>query len=158
MSALAFSQSQTCNCCTENHDDFDFWIGEWSVKNSNNGTPAGTSKIEKIEGECVVKENWTSASAGYTGTSFNFYNQKTKQWEQLWLDNQGASLHLKGNRIENQMILKSDKEKNAQGQLFYHQITWTKNEDGTVQQKWETFTEGQDVVVAFDGLYSKKEG
>ena len=48
------------------------------------------------------------------------------------------------------MMLKIKKVK-----TFYHQVTWTDNEDGSVRQLWETFTEGKDVVVAFDGLYKK---
>lgn len=150
------AQQQSCSCCTEYHDDFDFWLGEWNVINPN-GTKAGFNKITKTEGDCIVKENWTSANAGYTGTSYNFYNLKTKQWEQIWIDNQGASLHLKGNRVGNQMILRTDDEKNANGETFYHQVTWTANEDGSVRQLWETYTEGKPVATAFDGLYKKKE-
>ena len=150
-----FSQSKTCSCCTEFHDDFDFWIGEWVVTNPN-GQQAGTNSITKIQGGCVLLENWISATAGYTGTSTNFYNATTKQWEQLWVDNQGGSLHLKGAREGNQMILKSDPLKNAKGQSYYHQVTWTLNEDGTVRQLWETFTEYQQKTVAFDGLYTKQ--
>jgi len=53
------------------------------------------------------------------------------------------------------MILRSEEQKNNDGQAFYHRITWTKNEDGTVRQLWETVTNDKDVVVAFDGLYKK---
>lgn len=78
------------------------------------------------------------------------------QWEQIWIDNQGGSLHLKGNRIANQMILRTDDEINKNGDTFYHQVTWTKNEDGTVRQLWETFTKGKPVAIAFDGIYKRK--
>lgn len=151
----AMAQTNNCNCCSENHQAFDFWLGEWSVT-SPDGSPAGENSIHKIQDNCVLVENWTSAKGTYTGTSQNFYNLKTKQWEQLWIDNQGAHLKLKGNRKGNQMILHSDKETNAQGNIFYHRVTWTANADGTVRQLWETFTEGQDPIVAFDGLYKKK--
>ena len=66
-------------------------------------------------------------------------------------------MHLKGNRKDNQMILKTDEQKNADGQPFYHRVTWTLNEDGTVRQYWETITNGDQITVAFDGLYKKKE-
>jgi hypothetical protein len=136
--------------------EFDFWIGTWEVTNPN-GTKAGSNILTKVEDKCVLRENWTSATPGYTGTSNSFYNLKTKQWEQNWIDNQGASLHLKGNRVENQMILKTDEQINSKGKTFFHQVTWTANEDGTVRQLWETFTEGADVVIAFDGLYKRKQ-
>ena len=156
VSQTSFSQdAKPCNCCTEVHAEFDFWIGNWTVTNPD-GSAAGTNVIDKIQDNCILRENWTSARPGYTGTSHNFYNFKTKQWEQIWVDNQGQSLHLKGKRVGNQMILRTADETNKEGQLFYHRITWTANEDGTVRQLWETITEEKDVAVAFDGLYKKQ--
>jgi len=148
------AQSEPCNCCTPKHAEFDFWIGQWTVTNPE-GSVAGTNRIEKIQDNCILRENWTSAKGNYTGTSNNFYNYKTKQWEQIWIDNQGQSLHLKGNRKGNQMILQSDEAQDKEGNSFYHRITWTLNDDGSVRQYWETFTKDKPVVVAFDGLYKK---
>jgi len=154
---LSFSlsaQTNSCNCCTEKNSEFDFWVGTWSVTKPD-GTPAGSNTITKIQDNCVLRENWTSATTGYTGMSSNFYNSQTDQWEQLWLDNQGGMLHLKGNRKGNQMILQSDQFKNDKGEPYFHRITWTLNEDGSVRQYWETITNNNEVVVAFDGLYQK---
>lgn len=150
----AQSENNNCACCTENHRAFDFWIGTWTVTKPD-GSLAGTNVIDKIQDECILRENWTSATPGYTGTSHNFYNTTTKQWEQLWIDNQGQSLHLKGNRIGNKMVLKTDEQTNANGQKFHHRVTWTLNEDGSVRQYWETVTNDKDITVAFDGLYKK---
>lgn len=147
-----FSQNTTCNCCSEKYTDFDFWIGTWEVTNPD-GSKAGTSVIDKIQDNCILRENWTSAKAGYTGISHNFYNNATKQWEQIWVDNQGQSLHLKGNRDGNKMILRTDDAKNKEGELFFHRVSWTKNDDGTVRQYWETITNNKNIIVAFDGLY-----
>ena len=156
LSSLTFAQKETCNCCTENHTAFDFWIGEWTVTNAD-GSPAGENSIKKIQDNCILLEQWTSAKGGFTGTSQNFYNPKTNQWEQLWIDNRGGHLKLKGGIKGDQMIMRTDSETNKEGQTFYHQITWTKNADGSVRQLWETFTEGKDVVIAFDGQYKKKQ-
>ena len=147
------SQNTTCKCCTENYKAFDFWLGDWTVFKTD-GSLAGTNTIDKIQGNCVVRENWKSAQGAYTGTSSNFYNTQTGEWEQVLIDNQGGSLHLKGHRVGNQMILKSDTLKDQDGVPYFHQITWTKNEDGTVRQYWETF-KNKDTIVAFDGLYKK---
>ena len=84
------AQNQSCNCCTQKHAEFDFWIGKWRVTNPD-GTAAGKNVIDKIQNKCMLIENWTSAKGNYTGTSNNFYNYKTKQWEQIWIDNQGQS-------------------------------------------------------------------
>lgn len=143
-----------CNCCDEIHKQFDFWKGNWEVKNAS-GKILGTNVIDKIQDNCVLRENWKSANGKLTGTSYNFYNSQAKQWEQIWVDNQGGSLHLKGNRVDNQMILKTDEATNKDGLPYYHKVTWTMNEDGTVRQLWETITNKTDIVVAFDGIYRK---
>ena len=138
------------------HAEFDFWLGNWTVTNPN-GTLAGTNKIVKIQDNCILQENWISAKGNYTGTSNNFFNIQTKQWEQIWIDNQGANLHLKGNRKGNQMILETDKAMNKDQKPFIHRMTWTLNNDGSVHQYWETITSGNKITVAFDGLYKKTE-
>ncbi|HEX9825645.1 MAG TPA: hypothetical protein VGA80_03530 [Flavobacteriaceae bacterium] len=152
---LGLNAQTSCNCCTEKHAEFDFWVGTWNVTRLD-GSPAGTNTIEKLQDNCMLRENWTSAVGNFTGTSDNFYNTKTNQWEQIWLDNQGGMLHLKGNRKGNQMILQSDELKNTKGEPYVHRITWTLNDDGSVLQYWETITNGKDIKVAFDGLYIKK--
>ena len=148
-----YSQASTCNCCTEMHEQFDFWVGHWKV--AANGKPAGNNVVDKIQDGCILRENWVSATQGYSGTSYNFYNLRSKQWEQLWIDNQGASLHLKGNRVENKMILESDELVNKQGNPYKNRITWVKNDDGTVRQLWEIIEGGKVTSTAFDGLYQK---
>lgn len=150
----AWSQSSNCNCCTENHDDFDFWQGKWEVTNKD-GKNAGNNTIVKMQGGCVLMENWVGAKGQYTGTSLNFYNSKTKQWEQLWVDNTGSYLKLTGNRIENQMIMKSLPFEGKDGKKYLNQITWTLNKDGTVRQLWEIIHDGTVANVAFDGLYTR---
>ncbi len=148
------AQTNNCKCCTEKHSEFDFWIGSWTVTNPN-GDLAGKNKIDKVQDNCILRENWTSAKGSFTGTSNNFYNSQTNQWEQIWLDNQGGRLHLKGNRIGDKMIMQTDASINKDGNPYIHRITWTNNEDGTVRQLWETITNESEVTIAFDGLYKK---
>ncbi len=149
------AQSSDCNCCSEKHSEFDFWLGTWSVTTPN-GNLAGRNVIDKIQDNCIIRENWTSTKGKYTGTSSNFYNSQTDQWEQIWIDNQGGSLHLKGNRNGNHMILQSEEALNKNGDPFVNRITWTLNEDGSVRQLWETITNGKEITIAFDGHYRKE--
>jgi len=155
---LGFAQDN-CKCCTPQHKAFDFWLGEWEVFLPD-GNKAGENSIIKIQDNCILQEHWKSANPKFTGTSFNFYNSKTAKWEQLWIDNQGQHLKLYGNRRDNQMILKSEKFKDKDGNAVYNRITWTKNDRGTVRQLWETITlvnEKELVKVIFDGLYKPKQ-
>ena len=150
---MTFSQSDECTCCTADHKAFDFWVGEWKVTNPD-GSFAGNNTIKKIQDQCVLQENWIGAG-GTTGTSMNFYNRITGQWEQLWIDNSGTPLQLKGNRIANKMILSSDEFTRADGKKYINRITWSLNEDGTVRQLWEVLQNKKIVNVAFDGLYTR---
>ncbi len=141
-----------CPCCTEDHNAFDFWVGTWEVRLAD-GTKAGVNRIVKAEGGCVLQEHWKSANQGFTGTSLNYLNTTTGQWEQLWVDRSGNILKLKGNREGDQMILTSDPFKGPEGSERTNRITWTLREDGTVRQLWEVLEKGSAVQVLFDGYY-----
>lgn len=154
-SAMLSAQTPKCACCTEDHAAFDFWIGTWEVTDTK-GKVVGANTIEKIQDSCVLRENW-KGTGGSTGTSTNFFNLKTRQWEQLWVDNFGTHLKLKGNRVGNQMILSSDEFAHTDGDNYVHRITWTRNDDGTVRQLWELLKDDEVVNTVFDGHYKKKE-
>jgi len=150
------AQNNPCACCTQDHAAFDFWLGKWEVTLPN-GNKAGENVIEKIQGDCVLRENWKGANGNFTGTSYNFYNTATGLWEQLWLDTAGTILKLSGKRIDNQMILMSDEVVNEDESITVQRITWTLQEDGKVRQVWEVLRNGVAVNVLFDGLYTKLE-
>lgn len=151
---ITVAQTTSCSCCSENHDDFDFWIGSWNVFDTNE-TLVGNNTITKEEGNCLLREHWLNTNGQVTGTSMNFYNLQTKQWEQLWVDNSGSHLKLKGTRVGNQMILSSDEFIHADGNTYVNRITWTINEDRSVRQLWEVLEKDRVVSTAFDGLYKK---
>lgn len=152
--SLAQQAEAQAACTSAEYRAFDFWLGSWQVSLAD-GSPAGSNTITAIQSGCVIKEEWQSATSSFTGTSYNFYDTNQEKWRQIWLDNQGGSLDLAGNKEGKQMILRSQPEPNAEGQEVTHQITWTHNDDGSVRQLWETFTTGQPTVIAFDGLYVK---
>jgi len=146
------AETKPLPCENENNTAFNYWIGEWQVTTPD-GKHAGDSVIERVQDGCVLQENWRSGQSDYTGTSYNSYNRADERWEQIWLDNKGGRLHLKGHKEDDQMILRSDAKPNKNGDASYNQITWTDNKDGTVRQYWEVITEGKPTTVSFDGLY-----
>ena len=151
-----YAQENNCPCCTAEHRAFDFWIGEWEVTKPD-GSPAGENTISKIEGDCLLREQWISATPGYTGTSYNFYNRQEKQWQQLWMDNQGAHLSLKGNIEAGSMVMMSEPTTTPNGLKVINRISWTPKPDGSVRQHWQVSQDGGKTwSTAFDGLYRKK--
>ena len=151
-----YAQSEDCACCTPNHLAFDFWVGDWEVF-LEDGSLAGTNFIVKDQDNCILRENWVSAKGGFAGSSTNFYNKQTGQWEQLWIDNSGSHLHLRGNRIGNKMVMLTDEIPVENKEPYVNRISWTYNEDGSVRQLWEILVDDKVTNVVFDGIYRKKK-
>lgn len=144
-----------CPCCTEQHAEFNFWIGDWIVYDTS-GNVIGENRIVQLEDKCIINENWTGSEGG-TGRSFSYYNSTDNTWNQLWLDNKGSHLVLKGEAKEKKMVMSSALVKGEKLGLYKNRITWTLNEDGSVTQQWDYLDKNGDVLsVAFLGIYKKK--
>jgi len=138
------------------YHQFDFWLGDWDVYDQAD-TIVGYNQVIRLQGGCVVQENWRSKGA-YTGTSYNFYDQATNAWNQVWIDNQGTHLFLEGQYSSGQMIMQSVLKLSDDGTSYFDRITWFNNEDGTVRQLWEMIgLDGSVLNILFDGLYRKKK-
>ncbi|MEQ6123087.1 hypothetical protein AAON49_02660 [Pseudotenacibaculum sp. MALMAid0570] len=149
------AQTKKAPCDTEKHNEFNFWVGDWNVYNTQ-GKLIGTNKILKMQSNCVMQENWESKTSPNKGTSYNYVNLTDGSWNQVWVDNSGYSLVLKGNLIEGKMVLKSELVKGQKGE-YYNRVTWTPNKDGSVTQLWEfVSTKGKVIQEAFRGIYKKK--
>ena len=160
MPGIARSQAPTVKapppCAASEHRQFDFWLGAWEVGDPK-GKPLGRSRVEAILDDCVLLENWDSAT-GFAGKSFNLYNRDTGKWEQFWVDQSGARLHLSGGLVDGAMVLRGvqDKPNTETKQAQHERITWTPNVDGSVRQVWETSKDdGKTWVVSFDGVYRR---
>jgi predicted enzyme related to lactoylglutathione lyase len=151
----AQSASQSCNCCNLTFHQFDFWLGEWEVFNKQ-GIKVGENEIISMQDSCVLQENWKSV--GNTGTSYNYFDKSDSTWNQIYIDNVGTILNLKG-KFENQkMVLESEKIKSLRADFYYfNRITWQQDSLGNVSQTWDIVDDkGNILQVAFDGIYKKK--
>ncbi len=152
---LAQNQQSGCKCCSSVHRQFDFWLGEWIVFSDEK--MAGTNTISIRQDSCLIQEEWQSANNNYSGTSYSFYSNNNDQWQQLWVDNQGASLELSGRYENGIMILESEPMTNAKGERYLNRITWTPFPAGPVRQHWEISKDlGESWETVFDGLYKQK--
>lgn len=141
-------------CSTKEYKQFNFWIGNWNVYNIKNQL-IGTNKVVKMPNACAIQENWSSTSGASKGTSYNYYNTKDKSWNQLWIDNAGGSLVLKGGYKNNQMIMKSSLLQGKKGK-YYNKLTFTKKNDGSIIQVWELIDANNKVLKElFRGIYKK---
>lgn len=127
-------------CKTGAHfSDFDFWIGEWNVySNDEKKTFQGSNSVTRQHKDCLVMENWTSATGG-DGSSMSYYDPVEDQWRQLWVAG-GYSIDYSGGLNDSgSMILtgKINYYKTDQSNRF--RGTWTPNADGSVRQFFERF-------------------
>ncbi len=142
-------------CSGPEFHHFDFWIGEWEVKDPA-GNLAGHNRIEPIA--CGLQEHWSDTTGG-TGTSLNAYNAATKQWHQTWVGGGGGVIQLDGGLKDGRMILQG---RNGTPKRFVlDSITWNpggKDAQGRarVLALWEQSSdEGKSWSVAFDGMYTR---
>jgi hypothetical protein len=130
---------------------FDFWLGEWQVTAAN-GKHAGTNRIVREYGGCVIHERYTTPR-GYAGESLNAWDADRKVWHQTWVDSSGTLLLLEGGLAGASMVLRGPGI--DEGRPVKHRITWTPNADGSVRQHWETAAEDGQWKTTFDGTYRK---
>lgn len=143
-------------CSSSEYSQFNFWVGNWDVYDTNNKL-IGTNNVVKLSNACAIQENWVSKTSKSKGTSYNYYNKSDNSWNQLWVDNSGFSLELKGQYNQSKMILKSNLIKSKNGD-FYNQITWTKNTDGSVTQIWDYMDQNhKKIKEVFKGIYKKQQ-
>jgi len=150
----SFSQDN-CPCCTEYHKQFDFWVGDWLVYDTS-GKQIGENTIIKLEDNCIISEHWRGVG-GSTGRSYNYFDQADSTWNQVWIDNQGTNLVLKGNAEPDKMTLKSKLIKGQKVDFYYNRITWTKKDNGSVTQVWEILDKKNKLLSeTFRGIYKRK--
>ena len=120
-------------CTAPESRQFDFWIGEWDVTDQESKQHAGESRIEKLYGGCVLRENWSSE--GFTGGSLNSWWKGDGKWHQTWMDQAGAFRHFIGGLEDGKMVMVAQQPSGrTPGKTVLVRLTFTPNPDGTVRQ------------------------
>ncbi|HIG43430.1 MAG: hypothetical protein ABGY96_11845 [bacterium] len=126
-------------------------MGKWTAYSSE-GKKLGTNHLHQVMGDCAMQENWSSGK--FKGTSYNFYDEGSKQWHQTWIDNGGGHLLLNGNMVGGSMELSGIRTR-ADGKVVTDRITRTPLKDGGVRQHWQSTLDGETWTEVFDGYYKK---
>lgn len=147
---------QPCRSQPE-YRQFDFWVGEWEVRDEN-GQILGSSKVELILDGCVIFENWISARSGYMGKSFNYYNRLTGKWQQKWIDNRGVPIEFEGEyNAEIKALMFEGVTRDSSGNRILYQLNFYNKNYRQVRQLWKKSTDGgKSWEIIFDGYYRKK--
>ncbi len=154
MNFSSFAQTD-CACCDETHKQFDFWAGNWNVYDTLDQL-IGKNQIVHLEDHCILNENWVGGK-GSTGKSYNYFDKSDSTWNQVWIDNKGNPLVLKGNWNGESMILKGKLIEGQNIRYYRNVVSWTPNKDGSVIQLWEIRDENDNVLkTIFKGIYKKQ--
>lgn len=143
-------------CARPENRQFDFWVGEWDVRDPK-GDAVGRNSITRILGGCVIHESWRG-KGGMNGTSVNAYDAPRGVWHQTWVDDKGGVLQLDGRFADGRMVLEGRRPRKEGGESR-ERITWEKKAPDRVRQLWESSTdEGKSWTVLFDGTYLRVAG
>lgn len=139
-----------CPCCSENYQQFDFWLGEWEVFDTSYNW-LGRNSLIKRENGCVIQESWSSQGSG---TSLNYFDRTDSLWHQLWVASGGGNLQIYGGIKNGKMMMQSDLIPGRRIPYYRNRITWTPNSNGTVTQQWDIVdSSGNIIQTSFLGIY-----
>ncbi|WP_421753040.1 hypothetical protein [Croceimicrobium sp.] len=145
-------QNKPCACCEAPFRQFDFWLGNWEVRDTS-GQVLGNNSIVKAKGDCLIQEHWQGQSGG-SGHSMNYYASTDSSWHQLWVGGDGTILNLVGGLENDAMVLRSQAFKSKSGVMLRHQIQWIPLADGSLIQHWQLINEkGKALKSLFYGVY-----
>jgi len=146
-----------CESTPENRQ-FDFWVGDWDAVTTPDGVPAGISHIERIIGDCVIWENWSSLNSTYSGKSYNTYNSNLKRWEQFWVDNVGGMVHFYGNFANGVMDFFTDDVPQPDSSKVRRHLQFFNQSPDKVRQFSQMSTDGGKTwTVEYDLTYNRKK-
>jgi hypothetical protein len=134
--------SLPANCTAPEYRQFDFWIGEWSVFNTDKPDEIlGASTVEPVYHGCAIRENWHPFTM-LSGGSLNSYDPRDRQWKQVWIDSSGARVEFVGGLEQGRMVLTGLwRSKQGPEKDFLQRMTLYP-EGGTVRQIGEDSRDG----------------
>ena len=145
--------AQPLPCSLPEYRQFDFWIGNWEVRDPS-GAVVGHNRISRELNGCMLHENW-AGKGGMNGQSLNGYYPPAGLWHQTWMGDDGSFLLLDGTFKEGKMVMEG-KQTTRKGGTVINRISWEPKKDGSVRQLWEISTDTSATwKVVFDGLYVK---
>lgn len=113
--ALAFAgllaspaAAQTPPCKAPEFAQFDFWLGDWTVRwtDEEKKEQTGSNRIRKTLDGCVILEEFDGRpGTPLVGTSVSTYVARAGKWKQTWVDNSGSYLDFEGEFRDGRMIL-----------------------------------------------------
>jgi hypothetical protein len=146
------SAQQTWDCSSEEFRVFDFWLGSWEMQDRPSGTPLGQATVQKIHGNCAIREDWFALGGG-SGANIVTYHPPQKAWRMVSVTKNGGYLISHGTWENSRLIFLTDTHVLG-GRSQRRRIAWQKTDNpNSVLQTWEvSFNDGKTWFTEFNGL------
>ena len=144
----------TASCSTPKHQQFDFLVGNWVVRDRS-GRVLGVDSVTKDHSGCALIEWWREAITGKEGLGVIGYRPENGAWHQDLMIHVGFVLSVDGGMEGTSMVM-TGKEYPGRGVTRIHRLRWTKTSDGSVEQLWQTsIDDGRSWQVHFVGVFQR---
>ncbi len=87
VAGLLGAQAESPCRTDESHRTLDFLLGDWRLVAG--GDDIGTSKVESLEGGCLIRETWTFDD-GRSGRTWSVFDRAAKVWRRVAVWNDGS--------------------------------------------------------------------
>jgi hypothetical protein len=122
-------------CTAPEHRQFDFWVGRWDVYPTGTQRLVAHSLIERLYGDCVIRESWMPLRGG-GGSSLNSWRPGERRWRQLWADSANSWAEFSGGLEGEAMVLV------AGAGPTRSRMTYSRQPGGAVRQLVEQTNDG----------------
>src|SRR5262249_41651399 len=99
----AVQVSPGSRCVAPENQQFDFWVGEWAVFETNGSTAVAPGRVRPPTDGCTLREDYKDTN-GLEGESLSSYDATTRSWQQTWLTNRGELLVIHGGLRDGEMV------------------------------------------------------
>jgi len=124
---------------TAPHDQFDFIIGNWLVRDAS-GQAIGVATISKEYGGCVLVEKRHGVGKSHESLGVVGYRLASGTWHRDFIDDSGFVLSLDGGRDAAAMVMTGKDYRTEITRL--HRVSWTHMSDGTIEERWQISSDG----------------
>lgn len=138
---------------------FDFWVGNWEVSwiDEDGKYIQGINTIERILDGKVIQENFTDPTTNYNGMSLSIFNQKTKIWNQTWVDSEGAHYNFNGVLENGNPVFKTKMIKRDGEQIILKMIFKNISSESFIWEWMGTINNGENWNVLWKIKYERKQ-
>jgi hypothetical protein len=151
-------QANAATACEEAaYHTLDFWIGEWNVFDSADGSKAGESSIRRILRGCAIEVNWVGTEGEHVKELF-YYDKPGHEWIQVWVGDGGATKQRQlVDRSEGGTVRFQGKVRHMDGRSHLDRSTVSPLPNDRVHQVIElSRDEGNSWQTIFDAEYRRK--